>query len=69
MGDSFSAELWDSTADIYAAILVHPFVRGLTDGSLPQDAFTLRPSKRMRRPKAMTSSLTGLPRNSEASTT
>ena len=40
MGDSFSAELWDSTADIYAAILAHPFVRGLTDGSLPQKAFT-----------------------------
>jgi thiaminase/transcriptional activator TenA len=40
MGDSFSAELWDSTADIYAAILAHPFVRGLTDGSLPQEAFT-----------------------------
>jgi len=40
MGDSFSAELWDSTADIYAAILAHPFVCGLTDGSLPQDAFT-----------------------------
>ena len=40
MGDSFSAELWDSTADIYAAIPAHPFVRGLTDGSLPQEAFT-----------------------------
>jgi thiaminase/transcriptional activator TenA len=40
MGDSFSAELWDSTADIYAAIVAHPFVRGLTDGSLPQDAFS-----------------------------
>jgi thiaminase (transcriptional activator TenA) len=40
MGDSFSAELWDSTADIYAAILAHPFVCGLTDGSLPQEAFT-----------------------------
>ena len=40
MGDSFSAELWDSTADVYAAILAHPFVCGLTDGSLPQDAFT-----------------------------
>ena len=39
MGDSFSAELWDSTADIYAAILAHPFVRGLTDGSLPPEAF------------------------------
>jgi thiaminase (transcriptional activator TenA) len=40
MGDSFSAELWDSTADIFAAILAHPFVTGLTDGSLPQEAFT-----------------------------
>jgi thiaminase/transcriptional activator TenA len=40
MGDSFSAELWQSTADIYAAILAHPFVAGLTDGSLPQEAFT-----------------------------
>jgi thiaminase/transcriptional activator TenA len=40
MGDSFSAELWDSTADIYAAILAHPFVGGLTDGSLPSEAFT-----------------------------
>jgi thiaminase (transcriptional activator TenA) len=40
MGDTFSAELWNSTADIYAAILAHPFVRGLTDGSLPQEAFT-----------------------------
>jgi thiaminase/transcriptional activator TenA len=40
MGDSFSAMLWDSTADIYAAILAHPFVRGLTDGSLAQPAFT-----------------------------
>ena len=40
MGDSFSAELWDSTADTYAAILAHPFVRGLTDGSLPPEAFT-----------------------------
>jgi thiaminase/transcriptional activator TenA len=40
MGDSLSAELWDSTADIYAAILAHPFVSGLTDGSLSQEAFT-----------------------------
>jgi thiaminase/transcriptional activator TenA len=40
MGDSFSAALWDSAADIYTAILAHPFVRGLTDGSLPQEAFT-----------------------------
>jgi thiaminase (transcriptional activator TenA) len=40
MGDSFSAELWQSTADIYAAILAHPFVSGLTDGSLPEGAFS-----------------------------
>jgi thiaminase (transcriptional activator TenA) len=40
MGHSFSAELWDSSADIYDAIVAHPFVRGLTDGSLPQEAFT-----------------------------
>ena len=40
MSDSFSAELWDSTADTYAAILAHPFVRGLTDGSLSPEAFT-----------------------------
>jgi thiaminase (transcriptional activator TenA) len=40
MGDSFSAELWQSTTDIYAAILAHPFISGLTDGSLPQEAFT-----------------------------
>src|SRR5262249_7879290 len=36
---SFSAELWQSITPIYAAILDHPFVRGLTDGSLPREAF------------------------------
>uniref|UniRef100_A0A7C5VYR0 Aminopyrimidine aminohydrolase n=1 Tax=Thermomicrobium roseum TaxID=500 RepID=A0A7C5VYR0_THERO len=35
----FTEELWNSIADIFAAILAHPFVRGLTDGSLPEDAF------------------------------
>jgi thiaminase (transcriptional activator TenA) len=39
MTDSFSAELWHGIADIYAAILAHPFIAGLTDGSLPHDAF------------------------------
>jgi thiaminase/transcriptional activator TenA len=39
MSDSFSAELWQGSADIYAAILAHPFLGGLTDGSLPADAF------------------------------
>ena len=36
---SFSADLWQSIMPIYAAILDHPFVRGLTDGSLPREAF------------------------------
>jgi thiaminase (transcriptional activator TenA) len=37
--DSFSAQLWRGIDDIYAAILVHPFVAGLADGSLPPDSF------------------------------
>ena len=36
---AFTAELWAAIAPIYAAILLHPFVRGLTDGSLPRDSF------------------------------
>jgi thiaminase/transcriptional activator TenA len=36
----FSAELWQGSADIYQAIIEHPFVTGLTDGSLPAEAFT-----------------------------
>ena len=36
---TFTGELWQSIAPIYAAILRHPFVRGLTDGSLPRAAF------------------------------
>jgi thiaminase (transcriptional activator TenA) len=36
---TFTAELWASITPIYAAILRHPFLRGLTDGSLPRDAF------------------------------
>jgi thiaminase/transcriptional activator TenA len=32
-------QLWADVADIYAAILRHPFVAGLTDGSLPHEAF------------------------------
>jgi thiaminase/transcriptional activator TenA len=31
--------LWADIEDIYAAILRHPFVTGLTDGSLPHEAF------------------------------
>ena len=36
---AFTGELWDSIEAIYAAILRHPFVRGLTDGSLPEESF------------------------------
>ena len=40
MNGRFSDELWHGIADIYAAILAHPFLAGMTDGSLPADAFT-----------------------------
>ncbi len=40
MSDRFSAELWDDITDIYDAILAHPFLAGLADGSLPQPAFS-----------------------------
>lgn len=36
---SFSDSLWSAIGDIYDAILAHPFLTGLTDGSLPRDAF------------------------------
>jgi thiaminase (transcriptional activator TenA) len=39
MDERFTDELWHGIADIYRAILAHPFLAGLTDGSLPQDAF------------------------------
>ncbi|MCM3924277.1 TenA family protein [Frankia sp. AiPs1] len=35
----FSARLWASTEHVYEAILAHPFLTGLTDGSLPRAAF------------------------------
>ncbi len=31
--------LWSDAADTYAAILAHPFLAGLADGSLPRDSF------------------------------
>jgi thiaminase (transcriptional activator TenA) len=37
--DSFSARLWDSIGDIYRAILAHPFITGLADGTLPAESF------------------------------
>jgi thiaminase (transcriptional activator TenA) len=36
---AFTAELWKSIEPMYAAILRHPFVTGLTDGSLPHESF------------------------------
>ncbi|MFC1410563.1 TenA family protein [Streptacidiphilus sp. N1-12] len=36
---SFSQQLWDSAEDTYRAILDHPFLRGLGDGTLPREAF------------------------------
>ena len=38
---SFTKELWSAMTPIYAAILRHPFLAGLTDGSLPRDALPL----------------------------
>ena len=39
MNDRFTSELWEGIGDIYRAILVHPFLTGLTDGSLPHGTF------------------------------
>ena len=39
MSDRFTGELWHGIAGIYGAILAHPFLAGLADGSLPQDTF------------------------------
>jgi thiaminase (transcriptional activator TenA) len=39
VGDSFSSKLWDGIRDIYAAILAHPFLTGLADGTLPEESF------------------------------
>jgi len=38
-GRRFTAELWRSIDSIYAEILKHPFLAGLTDGALPEDCF------------------------------
>src|SRR5881397_262779 len=35
----FAQELWRAIGPIYAAILRHPFVRGLTDGLLARESF------------------------------
>ena len=38
-GERFSAELWSGIEEIYEAILVHPFLTGLVDGSLERESF------------------------------
>lgn len=38
-GERLSVELWSGIEEIYAAILAHPFVTGLTDGSLERGSF------------------------------
>jgi len=35
----FTDFLWDSIGGIYKKILEHPFIQGLADGSLPEEAF------------------------------
>lgn len=39
MAGKFTAELWASISPIFRAILEHPFIQGLTDGSLAEEAF------------------------------
>lgn len=39
MRDGWTRRLWAEAAGIYPAILAHPFLAGLTDGSLDPDAF------------------------------
>ena len=37
--EGFTGELWRSIENIYAQILAHPFLRGLTDGTLSEERF------------------------------
>ena len=39
-GAGFTEEAWKQNRDIYEAILAHPFLKGLQDGTLPKEAFT-----------------------------
>ncbi len=38
-GECLTARLWESVEEIYARILAHPFIEGLTDGSLERASF------------------------------
>ena len=35
----FTGELWHSIEGVYAEILAHPFLTGLTDGTLAEERF------------------------------
>lgn len=37
--DGFTGELWSDIGDIFENILAHPFMGGLTDGTLPKEVF------------------------------
>ena len=37
----FTDELWQSTLPVYDAILAHPFIDELTDGSLSRDRYVM----------------------------
>jgi thiaminase/transcriptional activator TenA len=39
MSERWTTGLWQDITGIYRAILAHPFLTGLTDGSLPHEAF------------------------------
>jgi thiaminase/transcriptional activator TenA len=39
MASTFTASLWERIQDTYGRILAHPFLSGLTDGTLPEAAF------------------------------
>lgn len=39
MTQTFTAELWSGITDIYDEILAHPFIGGVTDGTLNPDSF------------------------------
>ena len=39
MNGRFTSELWQGIGDIYRGILVHPFLTGLANGSLPHGTF------------------------------
>jgi thiaminase/transcriptional activator TenA len=39
MGKTFTKELWQEIIPIYESIIHHPFIKGLTDGSLSEESF------------------------------